>query len=118
MVQARARRPYSDRAESRPHSPLCRRRRTRAVFGLYSRLGTYVLPGVARHRSRCREGADLRRRHLLYLTGDNPMTKQPDEIVFDPRGIVDTEPLAPSARATDVNGLRLGVLDNTKRNAN
>jgi hypothetical protein len=46
------------------------------------------------------------------------MAKQPDEIVFDPRGIVEIEPLAPSARATDVNGLRLGVLDNTKWNAN
>ena len=41
-----------------------------------------------------------------------------DEIVFDPRGLVDTEPLALSARVPDLNGLRLGVLDNTKWNAN
>lgn len=46
------------------------------------------------------------------------MTKQPDEIVFDPRGIVEIEPLTLSPRATDLNGLRLGVLDNTKWNAN
>jgi len=41
-----------------------------------------------------------------------------DEIVFDPRGLVDTEPLALSARVPDLGGLRLGVLDNTKWNAN
>lgn len=41
-----------------------------------------------------------------------------DQIVFDPRGLVDTEPLALSARVTALNGLRLGVLDNTKWNAN
>ena len=39
-------------------------------------------------------------------------------IVFDPRGVVETEPLARAARAADLNGLRLGVLDNTKWNAN
>ncbi len=39
-------------------------------------------------------------------------------IVFDPRGVVDaeTKPLAP--RVQDLAGLRLGVLDNTKWNAN
>ena len=41
-----------------------------------------------------------------------------DEFVFDPRGLVDTEPLALSARVPDLGGLRLGVLDNTKWNAN
>jgi hypothetical protein len=46
------------------------------------------------------------------------MRKEPDHIVFDPRGIVETEPLALSARVTDFSGLRLGVLDNTKWNAN
>ena len=46
------------------------------------------------------------------------MNNEPDEIVFDPRGLVDTEPLAISARAPNLNGLRLGVLDNTKWNAN
>ena len=40
------------------------------------------------------------------------------QIVFDPRGAVDaeTKPLAP--RVHDLAGLRLGVLDNTKWNAN
>jgi hypothetical protein len=46
------------------------------------------------------------------------MKNVPDQIVFDPRGVVETEPLALSARAADLNGLRLGVLDNTKWNAN
>ena len=39
------------------------------------------------------------------------------EIVFDPRGVVETEPLALSRRPTALDGLRLGVLDNTKWNA-
>jgi hypothetical protein len=40
------------------------------------------------------------------------------QTVFDPRGRVDAvhRPLAP--RATTLQGLRLGVLDNTKWNAN
>jgi hypothetical protein len=41
-----------------------------------------------------------------------------DQIVFDPRGVVETEPLALSERPTTLDGLRLGVLDNTKWNAN
>lgn len=41
-----------------------------------------------------------------------------DQIVFDPRGVVEaeTKPLAPRVRA--LAGLRVGVLDNTKWNAN
>ena len=46
------------------------------------------------------------------------MENKPDQIAFDPRGVVETEPLALSARAADLKGLRLGVLDNTKWNAN
>ena len=46
------------------------------------------------------------------------MTGQNDAIAFDPRGVVETEPLALSARAGGLDGLRLGVLDNTKWNAN
>jgi hypothetical protein len=45
------------------------------------------------------------------------MTGQNDAIAFDPRGVVETEPLAISARAGGLDGLRLGVLDNTKWNA-
>jgi hypothetical protein len=45
------------------------------------------------------------------------MTGQNDAIAFDPRGVVETEPLALSARAGGLDGLRLGVLDNTKWNA-
>src|ERR1700694_4671567 len=46
------------------------------------------------------------------------MTGQNDAIAFDPRGVVETKPLALSARASGLDGLRLGVLDNTKWNAN
>ena len=46
------------------------------------------------------------------------MNNEPDQIVFDPRGIVETEPLALSERPTTLDGLRMGVLDNTKWNAN
>ena len=46
------------------------------------------------------------------------MKPKPDQTAFDPRGVVDIEPLPLAARATDLNGLRLGVLDNTKWNAN
>jgi len=46
------------------------------------------------------------------------MTGLIDVVVFDPRGVVETEPLALAARAPGLDGLRLGVLDNTKWNAN
>jgi len=46
------------------------------------------------------------------------MSDEPDQIVFDPRGVVEIEPLALSKRAGTLDGLRLGVLDNTKWNAN
>jgi len=45
-------------------------------------------------------------------------TQQPLAFVYDPRGVVDTiaSPMAP--RPKTLNGLRLGVLDNSKWNAN
>jgi hypothetical protein len=46
------------------------------------------------------------------------MTELNDAMAFDPRGVVATEPLALAARAQGLDGLRLGVLDNTKWNAN
>ena len=46
------------------------------------------------------------------------MENGPDQLVFDPRGVVETKPLTLAARAVSLNGLRLGVLDNTKWNAN
>ena len=45
------------------------------------------------------------------------MTGPKEEIAFDPRGIVESERRAPAARVTALDGLRLGVLDNTKWNA-
>ncbi len=38
--------------------------------------------------------------------------------VFDPRGRVETHRLAPAPRVSGLDGLRLGILDNTKWNAN
>jgi len=46
------------------------------------------------------------------------MRNEPDLIVFDPRGVVEIEPLALAGRAAELNGLRVGVLDNTKWNGN
>jgi hypothetical protein len=46
------------------------------------------------------------------------MTSMPEAIAFDPRGAVESEPLPLAARVGSPDGLRLGVLDNTKWNAN
>ncbi len=40
------------------------------------------------------------------------------QAVFDPRGVVDTAPTPLAPRKTALTGLRLGILDNTKWNAN
>ena len=39
-------------------------------------------------------------------------------IVYDPRGIVDVDPVPLGRRATHLNGMRLGVLSNRKWNGN
>lgn len=46
------------------------------------------------------------------------MTDMQDQIVFDPRGVVEVERLELAPRARTLAGLRLGVLDNAKWNAN
>jgi hypothetical protein len=38
--------------------------------------------------------------------------------VYDPRGVVEAAPVAAAPRAKSLKGLRLGILDNTKWNAN
>jgi hypothetical protein len=38
--------------------------------------------------------------------------------VYDPRGVVEASPLATAPRVKQLAGLRLGLLDNTKWNAN
>ena len=38
--------------------------------------------------------------------------------VYDPRGVVEVAPLATAPRVAKLEGLRLGLLDNTKWNAN
>jgi hypothetical protein len=38
--------------------------------------------------------------------------------VYDPRGVVGAEKRATAARVSSLQGLRLGILDNTKWNAN
>lgn len=45
------------------------------------------------------------------------MSPPAEVTAFDPRGIVEAERLAPAPRVGELNGLRLGVLDNTKWNA-
>lgn len=45
------------------------------------------------------------------------MNDESDQIVFDPRGVVETEELALAPRVAELDGLRLAVLDNTKWNA-
>ena len=47
----------------------------------------------------------------------NRATLDTGEIVFDPRGIVDVEPKPPAPRLDSLDGIRLGVLDNSKWNA-
>jgi hypothetical protein len=37
--------------------------------------------------------------------------------VYDPRGVVEAQPLAAAPRVKKLEGLRLGLLDNTKWNA-
>ena len=39
------------------------------------------------------------------------------QMVFDPRGRVEAEPVSPAARVAALDGMRLGILDNTKWNA-
>ena len=46
------------------------------------------------------------------------MENETELIVFDPRGIVEAAALALAPRLRRIDGLRLGVLDNTKWNAN
>jgi hypothetical protein len=45
------------------------------------------------------------------------MRRTESVVVFDPRGAVETEPLALAPRKDGLAGLRLGVLDNAKWNA-
>jgi hypothetical protein len=40
-----------------------------------------------------------------------------DQIAFDPRGVVEAAPVALAPRPNALDGLRLGILDNTKWNA-
>ncbi len=39
------------------------------------------------------------------------------QIVYDPRGRITAEPQTPAPRLTQLDGIRLGVLDNSKWNA-
>ena len=40
-----------------------------------------------------------------------------DKLAFDPRGRVEAERVAPAPRVAALDGMRLGILDNTKWNA-
>jgi hypothetical protein len=45
------------------------------------------------------------------------MNEEGFDLVFDPRGRVEARLLAPAPRVAALDGLRLGILDNTKWNA-
>jgi hypothetical protein len=45
------------------------------------------------------------------------MSEEEYDLVFDPRGRVEARGIAPAPRVGALDGLRLGVLDNTKWNA-
>ncbi len=46
------------------------------------------------------------------------MNEDAYQIVFDPRGRADAVRITPAPRVAALDGLRLGILDNTKWNAN
>src|SRR5580692_7883062 len=52
------------------------------------------------------------------IFGDRWMKQAEYLKVFDPRGRVDAERIMPAPRVAALDGLRLGILDNTKWNAN
>jgi len=45
-------------------------------------------------------------------------TPKNGQIVYDPRGVVETTPIPLGKRVQDLNGLRLGILSNKKWNGN
>src|ERR1700677_643950 len=45
-------------------------------------------------------------------------TEKQDAVMFDPRGIVESSDAPVAARVPTLDGLRLGILDNSKWNAN
>lgn len=51
------------------------------------------------------------------MAGSNQMQLPDGRIVYDPRGTVSVEPLPLAPRLAALDGIRLGVLDNTKWNA-
>lgn len=112
MGEARAGQPHPDRAQPRQHPCLRDGRRGRALFPVHPGLGPHEHAGAARGRGR---GArrHLHRRHLRAVREEPAMLT-----VYDPRGALDhrVNPTAPRPRA--LAGLRLGILDNSKWNAN
>ena len=46
------------------------------------------------------------------------MSNKGFDLVFDPRGLVEARLISPAPRVAGLAGLRLGILDNTKWNAN
>ena len=46
------------------------------------------------------------------------MAARNSEIVFDPRGVIEATPVSLAPRLKRLDGARLGILDNTKWNAN
>ena len=139
LVQARPRSAHPDRAQSRPHPSVRDRRHRRAVLGLHPWLGTYVVAGAARDRGRRPVRSSLRRRHVLSLSPSWPGAARPSPWIpgtspgmTKEGGLLDGRRITrlrsaragrcraggPGAAAAALKGLRLGILDNTKWNAN
>ena len=51
------------------------------------------------------------------MPGPNARRLPDGRIVYDPRGTVTADPLPPAPRPAALDGVRIGVLDNTKWNA-
>ena len=106
---------HPDRAEPGSHPPVRDRRHGGPVFRLHPRLGAHVVASAAGHRGQRAFWSGLRRWNLLSVKESNTMDY---ETVFDPRGRIDVEQMPLAPRVVTLQGLRLGILDNTKWNAN
>src|SRR5262245_26464401 len=120
MVQAGAGQSDSNCGVSGPGSSVCHWWRRGPLFGIYPWMGTHEHTRPATH---CRGLDDSRRpmlgRQVPALTGEPVMRNNKSPVLlFDPCGVVDLTITPRAPRKTKLDGLRLGVLDNSKWNAN
>src|SRR5262249_48874886 len=118
MVQARAGQSDSNCGVSGPGSSVCNWWRRGALFSIYPWMGTHEHPRPATH---CWDSIrrPMRGRQVQALTGEPVMRNDKSQVIlFDPCGIVDSAIASRAPRIKKLDGLRLGVLDNSKWNAN